>query len=45
LLRALTAAFAALFLLSCQTETTPNERTEVAPILDTPDAVDIHSYA
>ncbi len=45
MLRALTAAFAALFLLSCQTEKTPIEPTDVAPILDTPDAVDAHSYA
>ncbi len=44
MLRSLTAAFAALFLLSCQTET-PIEPAEVAPILDTPDAVDLHSYA
>ncbi|MFL6779202.1 MAG: M1 family metallopeptidase [Sphingomicrobium sp.] len=45
MLRALTAALAALFLLSCQTDTTPIEPTDVAPILDAPDAVDVHSHA
>jgi aminopeptidase N len=45
LLRALTAAAAALFLLSCQTEKTPIEPTDVAPVLDAPDAVDVHSHA
>jgi leukotriene-A4 hydrolase len=45
LLRVLTAALAALFLLSCQTDTTPIEPTDVAPILDAADAVDVHSYA
>ena len=45
-MRALTAAFAALFLLSCQSENPAAiEPAEVAPILDTPDAVDVHSYA
>ncbi|MFL6852828.1 MAG: M1 family metallopeptidase [Sphingomicrobium sp.] len=44
-MRALTAALAALFLLSCQTDTTPIEPTDVAPILDAPDAVDVHSHA
>ncbi len=44
-MRPLTAAFAALFLLSCQTETVPIEPAEVAPILDTPDAIDVSSYA
>ena len=47
--RALTAAIAALFLSSCQSETTPIEpgdaAAQVAPILDTPDAVDAYSYA
>jgi len=46
--RFLTAATAALFLMSCQArETTPPtaEAGIIAPILDTPDAVDIHSYA
>ena len=48
MLRALTAAFAALLLVSCQSETAPapsTRDTTVAPILDTPDAVDVHSYA
>jgi aminopeptidase N len=48
LLRALTAAFAAMLLVSCQTETAapPTEQVgQAAPILDTPDAVDVHSYA
>ena len=48
MLRHLTAAVAALFLVSCQTETAPpktGEAAQVAPILDTPDAVDAHSYA
>src|SRR4029453_8673417 len=34
-----------LFLLSCQTEKTPIEPTDVAPVLDAPDAVDVHSHA
>ena len=48
MLRALTAAFAALLLASCHTETAPppaEQAGQVAPILDTPDAVDVHSYA
>ena len=49
MLRTLTAALAALFLASCETQTTPIEpadkAAQVAPILDTPDAVDTHSYA
>jgi leukotriene-A4 hydrolase len=46
--RFFTAAAAALFLMSCQAQKAPPPATEarqVAPILDTPDAVDIHSYA
>ena len=45
--RALTAAVAALLLASCQThEAAPYAgAAEVAPVLDTPDAVDIHSHA
>ncbi|HEU4498542.1 MAG TPA: M1 family metallopeptidase [Sphingomicrobium sp.] len=43
------AAVAALLLASCQTETSPppadQAAGQVAPILDTPDAVDAHSYA
>jgi leukotriene-A4 hydrolase len=48
LLRALTAAAAALVLVSCQAQQKPPaaaENGEIAPVLDTPDAVDIHSYA
>lgn len=48
MLRALTAAFAAIFFLSCQSETAPppaGETGQVAPILDSADAVDVHSYA
>ena len=48
MLRSLTAAFAALLLTSCQTETAPppaDQAGQVAPILDTPDAVDTHTYA
>jgi aminopeptidase N len=48
LLRVLTAALAAHFLISCQTETAPppaQQAADVAPILDTPDAVDPHTYA
>ncbi len=48
MLRSLTAVFAALLLTSCQTETAapPTEQSgQVAPILDTPDAIDTHSYA
>jgi leukotriene-A4 hydrolase len=44
----LIAAAAALLLMSCQAEKAPTPATEagqVAPILDTPDAVDVHSYA
>ncbi|HEY0628280.1 MAG TPA: leukotriene A4 hydrolase C-terminal domain-containing protein, partial [Sphingomicrobium sp.] len=48
-MRTLTAAVAALFLASCETQTTPIEpadkSAQIAPILDTPDAVDTHSYA
>jgi len=47
-IRFLTAALAALFLTSCQAQKAPPPATEagqVAPILDAPDAVDIHSYA
>ena len=47
-IRFLTAAVAALFLMSCQAEKTapPAAKAgQVAPILDTPDAVDVHSYA
>ena len=47
-MRFLIAAVAALFLASCQTETPPpptGQSGQVAPILDTPDAVDAHSYA
>jgi len=45
--RALTAAAAALLLVSCQTHDTAPAAgaVDVAPVLDTPDAVDIHSYA
>jgi len=49
LLRNLTAAVAAILLASCQTEPTPIEPSDVsgqvAPILETADAVDAHSYA
>ncbi len=49
MLRVLTAACAALLLISCRTESPPTEPREsagqVAPILSTPDAVDPHSYA
>jgi len=48
LLRALTAAAAALVLVSCQAQQKPPaaaENGEIAPVLDTRDAVDIHSYA
>ena len=48
MLRALTAAVAALLLVSCQSGTAPppaSENAKVAPILDTPDSVDEHSYA
>ena len=46
--RVLTAAAAALLLTSCDASQTPPPQIEpakVAPILDTPDAVDTHSYA
>ena len=46
--RVLTAAFAALLLASCETQTPiePGDKAaQVAPILDTPDAVDAYSYA
>ena len=48
MLRILTAAAAALLLASCQAEKAPPPAAgagQVAPVLDTPDAVDIHSYA
>jgi leukotriene-A4 hydrolase len=49
LLRTLTAAVAALLLASCQAEKAPIEPSDVAgqaaPILETEDAVDVHSYA
>ena len=49
MLRHLTAALAALLLASCQTEAPPADpgsgTAQVAPILDTPDAVDPYSYA
>jgi leukotriene-A4 hydrolase len=49
LLRALTAALAALLLVSCRTETAPVElggnAGQIAPVLETADAVDVHSYA
>jgi leukotriene-A4 hydrolase len=44
----LIAAAAAVLLMSCQAEKAPPptaEAGQVAPILDTPDAVDVHSYA
>lgn len=46
-MRVMTAAFAALFLMSCQAQEAPpaTEAAEVAPIIDAPDAIDIHSYA
>jgi aminopeptidase N len=44
--RFLTAAAAAMLLTSCQGDRSPPAiEPKVAPILDTPDAVDIHSYA
>ena len=46
--RALTVAAAALLLMSCETRQAPTpagETGQVAPILDAPDAVDIHSFA
>jgi aminopeptidase N len=48
LLRHLTVAFAALLLASCQSQTPPppsGQQAQVAPILDTPDAVDPFTYA
>ena len=48
MLRVLTAAVVALFLASCETQSPPiepNGTAQVAPILDTPDAVDPYSYA
>ena len=47
MLRSLTAVFAAFALLSCRAGDSPPaiEPVEAAPILDTPDAVDIHSFA
>ena len=47
-MRILTAAIAAVLLASCQADQSPPPATEaakIAPILDAPDAVDIHSYA
>ncbi|HET9335736.1 MAG TPA: M1 family metallopeptidase [Sphingomicrobium sp.] len=46
-MRSLTAVFAAFALLSCRAGDSPPaiEPVEAAPILDTPDAVDIHSFA
>lgn len=47
-IRPLIAAAAAILLMSCQSGTTPAPAARdaaVAPILDAPDAVDIHSYA
>lgn len=47
-IRILTAAAAAMLLMSCQTKTAAppaEDAGQVAPILDTPDAVDAHSYA
>ena len=47
-MRYLVAAVAALCLASCQTETSPppaGQTGQVAPILDSPDAVDAASYA
>ena len=47
-MRILIAAAAALVLSSCQADRAPPpaaEASAIAPILDTPDAVDIHSYA
>ncbi|MGH6783858.1 MAG: aminopeptidase, partial [Sphingomicrobium sp.] len=47
-MRTLTAAVAAVLLASCQADQSPPPTTEaakIAPILDAPDAVDIHSYA
>lgn len=44
--RVLTAAIAALLLISCDSpQAPPAIEPQVAPILDTPDAVDPHSYA
>ncbi len=49
MLRILTVALASLLLASCQSEPAPIEpsdvSSQVAPILDSPDAVDTHSYA
>jgi aminopeptidase N len=49
LLRALTTALAALLIVSCRTETAPVEPRgnagQIAPVLETADAVDVHSYA
>ncbi|HET9398754.1 MAG TPA: M1 family aminopeptidase/hydrolase, partial [Sphingomicrobium sp.] len=49
MLRSLTALFGALLLASCQTQAPPPEpgggTGQVAPILDTTDAVDAYSYA
>ena len=49
MLRVLTAAVAALLLASCETQSPPIEpggkTGQIAPILDTPDAVDPYTYA
>ena len=46
-MRFLTAAVAALLLISCQGDRSPPamDAAKVAPVLDAPDAVDIHSFA
>jgi aminopeptidase N len=45
-MRFLTAAATAMLLMSCQGDrSSPAIEPKIAPILDTPDAVDIHSYA
>ena len=47
-MRLLTAAAAALILISCQAEQAPPTAAasrEIAPVLDTADAVDVHSFA
>ena len=46
--RFLIAAAAALFLSSCQADQAPPpaaQASDIAPVLDAPDAIDIHSYA
>ena len=47
-MRVLIAAAAAMFLSSCQADQAPPpaaQASDIAPILDAPDAVDIHTYA